>query len=117
MQLLFLLKPLKLLVEQLRLFQLGSQVLATELETPVQADEKRAKSHNNQRLEEIAPREPVGVYNFAEYKMPIETYHECDKRGVDELEPQVATNYIIHPTFKGAWSFEQVNQYCLGENA
>ena len=49
------LEALQLLVEQACFLELGAQIAAAELESPVQPDGKRAEGDDEQRLKIVAP--------------------------------------------------------------
>ena len=46
--------------------------------------------------------------------MAVQADEQCDKRCVDELEPQVALDDVIHPVFIGAGFPDDIFQYRLG---
>ena len=92
------------------LLQFGCQVMAAELETPIEANDEGAEGDDKQRLEEVAPRHTVILHEVTQKEMSVETEYQRDKKSVNKLEPEVAAKDILHAFLDGAGHLEEVFQ-------
>ena len=80
----------------IHLFHRGAKLLATELESPIESDGKRAEGDDNEGLDEIDDRKQIALHAATHGKMAIETDAQCHERRVDQLTARWTQAYYCH---------------------
>ena len=101
---------LQLLVQLSGFFEFCSQITATELEAPVEADGEGEEGDDDQRFQIVAQRELVALDHAAHHKMAIEADEQRHQRCVDTLKTEIATDDIADATVVGARHMDNVSQ-------
>ena len=76
-------KLLQLLVQLSCLLQFHCQILAAELEAPVESDGEGTEGDDSEGFEEINDRKLITLHATAQHEVAIETDAQCHERCVD----------------------------------